>query len=146
MTRINVVDPATLCDKHLIAEWREMTRVPNALQKGISKYDKKQIPKQYVLGAGHVKFFFDKLGYLEQRYKAIIAEANKRGFNLENRWPMLSGLDHLQGQYSPTANDKLLNITRLVSRIPKVSPALNRKPIDTNSYQSILLLGNGLGG
>lgn len=32
-----------------------------------------------------------------------------------------------------------------MTRINVVDPALNRKPVDANGYQTILLLGNGLG-
>ena len=34
MTRINVVRPEELCDEHLFAEFREMTRIPNKLKAG----------------------------------------------------------------------------------------------------------------
>ena len=55
MTRINLVPPEELCDQHLLAEHRELTRIPNAVAKGkyhlkgpVSythlKYLNKQIP------------------------------------------------------------------------------------------------------
>ena len=34
MTRINLVPPAELCDQHLLAEHRELTRIPNAVARG----------------------------------------------------------------------------------------------------------------
>ena len=34
MTRINLVPPEELCDQHLLAEHRELTRIPNAVAKG----------------------------------------------------------------------------------------------------------------
>ena len=34
MTRINLVPPTELCDQHLLAEHRELTRIPNAVAKG----------------------------------------------------------------------------------------------------------------
>lgn len=34
MTRINLIAPAELCDQHLLAEHRELTRIPNAVAKG----------------------------------------------------------------------------------------------------------------
>jgi len=34
MTRINLVPPQELCDQHLLAEHRELTRIPNAVARG----------------------------------------------------------------------------------------------------------------
>ena len=34
MTRINVVQVQELCDQHLLAEWRELTRIPNGVVTG----------------------------------------------------------------------------------------------------------------
>ena len=31
MTRINLIPPKELCDQHLLAEFRELTRIPNAV-------------------------------------------------------------------------------------------------------------------
>ena len=66
MTRINLVPPAELCDQHLLAEHRELTRIPNAVAKG--KYHLKGQPAEYKLGEGHVRFFFNKLAFLKKRY------------------------------------------------------------------------------
>ena len=50
MTRINLVPPAELCDQHLLAEHRELTRIPNAVAKG--KFSLKGQPSDYKLGEG----------------------------------------------------------------------------------------------
>lgn len=34
MTRINLIPPEELCDQHLLAEHRELTRIPNAVARG----------------------------------------------------------------------------------------------------------------
>ena len=65
MTRINLVPPEELCDQHLLAEHRELTRIPNAVAKG--KYHLKGQPAEYKLGEGHVRFFFNKLAFLKKR-------------------------------------------------------------------------------
>lgn len=61
MTRINLVDPAELSTKHLVAEYREIMRLPGNLATSLNrkgkKFDLKEIPEQYTLGTGHVKFF-----------------------------------------------------------------------------------------
>ena len=67
MTRINAgIPPAQLTGKHLIAEHREIKRIPNAIAKG--RYNLKTAPKEFTLGTGHVSFFYTRLGYLKQRY------------------------------------------------------------------------------
>ena len=72
MTRINLVPPEELCDQHLLAEHRELTRIPNAVAKG--KYHLKGQPAEYKLGEGHVRFFFNKLAFLKKRYDALHTE------------------------------------------------------------------------
>ena len=67
MTRINVgIQPVELTDQHLIAEHREIKRIPNCVAKG--KYNMEGIPDKFKLGTGHVKFFYNKLLYLKFRY------------------------------------------------------------------------------
>lgn len=81
MTRINCgISPKNLSSKHLIAEHREIKRIPNAIRKG--KFNMKGQPKEFTLGTGHVKFFYDKLLYLKKRYESLYDECVKRGFNM----------------------------------------------------------------
>ena len=48
MTRINVgINPADLTGKHLIAEHREIKRIPNCIAKG--KYNMNGIPNKFKL-------------------------------------------------------------------------------------------------
>jgi deoxyribonuclease (pyrimidine dimer) len=71
MTRINVVNPSELSRQHLVAEYREITRLPGNLNAWINRKSKPpsfdEIPSEYKLGTGHVKFFFNKFKYLEKR-------------------------------------------------------------------------------
>ena len=81
MTRINAgISVNKLSDKHLIAEHREIKRIPNAISKG--KFNMKGQPDKFILGIGHVKFFYDKCGYLFSRYSSLYQECLKRGFNV----------------------------------------------------------------
>jgi deoxyribonuclease (pyrimidine dimer) len=83
MTRINVgIPPADLVNQHLIAEHREIKRIPNCIAKG--KYNMDGIPDKFKLGTGHVKFFYNKLLYLKNRYTSLYNECIKRGFNVQN--------------------------------------------------------------
>lgn len=84
MTRINLVPPAELCDQHLLAEHRELTRIPNAVAKG--KYHLTGQPAEYKLGEGHVRFFFNKMAFLKNRYDLLHAECKARGFNVQYIW------------------------------------------------------------
>ena len=82
MTRINAfIAPSELTDKHLLAEHREIKRIPNTVKSGKAKIE--NIPEQFTLGKGHVKFFYNKLAWLYYRYNNIYDECIKRGFNVQ---------------------------------------------------------------
>ena len=105
MTRINVgIPPTELINQHLIAEHREIKRIPNCIAKG--KYNMEGIPDKFKLGTGHVKFFYDKLLYLKKRYISLYNECIKRGFNVQN---YISAWDNvpqkLMNDYRVKAND-----------------------------------------
>jgi deoxyribonuclease (pyrimidine dimer) len=111
MTRINCgIDPKTLSDKHLLAEHREIKRIPNAIRKG--KFNLKNQPKTFKLGTGHVKFFYDKLLYLKKRYDSLYQECKHRKFNVTyygSAWCYAPGLgsplEPMMNDYIPTQYD-----------------------------------------
>jgi hypothetical protein len=111
MTRINAfIPPAELSDKHLIAEHREIKRIPNMIKSG--KAVVKDIPEKFTLGKGHVKFFYNKLSWLHTRYNQIYNECVKRGFNIQNYNPAFDGMDNANidyGEYLKLYNDWLPN-------------------------------------
>ena len=73
MTRVNIgIPPAELTGRHLLAEHREIKRIPNCVSKG--RYNTDNIPDKFKLGTGHVKFFCNKLLYLKNRYLKIYEE------------------------------------------------------------------------
>ncbi|MFZ7224397.1 pyrimidine dimer DNA glycosylase/endonuclease V [Avibacterium avium] len=120
MTRINVVPPQELCDQHLLAEHRELTRIPNAVAKG--KYNLAGQPADYKLGEGHVRFFFNKLQFLKNRYDLLHQECKARGFNVQYFWPENLPQDpSLWQDYQPTENALTLNRERIQLRMPKVA-------------------------
>ena len=81
MTRINVVPVEELTDQHLFAECREITRLfPLSLKANEREFE--QTIHEYVLGSGHVKFFYDKLGFIEARYFKLKEELLLRGYNI----------------------------------------------------------------
>ncbi len=78
MTRINLIPVEELSDQHLIAEYRELPRVVNAVIN--NKIAMGNIPEFYTLGKGHVKFFYNKILFLASRYAQIFEEMCFRGF------------------------------------------------------------------
>ncbi len=84
MTRINVVPVKELTDQHLLAEYREITRLPKNLYTSLNRkskpFSEDEIPSQYVLGTGHVKHFMDKFQWLENRFLELLVECKTRGF------------------------------------------------------------------
>ena len=118
MTRINLVPPQELCDQHLLAEHRELTRIPNAVARG--RYHLRGQPADYKLGEGHVRFFFDKLAFLQRRYQMLHEECRARGFNVQNIWPQDLPTDPALWQdYQPTAIALATNRARIAERMPK---------------------------
>ena len=76
MTRINVgIDPKTLCDQHLIAEYRELPRLWNFKSKT-------KPPPFFKLGSGHVIWCAQYQGMLVDRFKSIVDEMFYRGFKV----------------------------------------------------------------
>jgi deoxyribonuclease (pyrimidine dimer) len=85
MTRINAnVDPKNLTRVHLVAELREITMVPAALKRSLRTKNPdailKSIPKKFTMGTGHVKFFYDKIWFLQKRFNALCDEMEARGY------------------------------------------------------------------
>jgi hypothetical protein len=116
MTRINVgISPEELPNKLLIAEHREITRIPNAIHSGRAKI--KDIPEQFTLGKGHVKFFYTRLGYLKKRYYDLYDECLARGINVTPKHDSFSNLPiELCQDYNSTLEDRQLLIDRISLR------------------------------
>ena len=80
MTRINYgIKPTQLSDQLLRAELRELPRIFGLVVARIEK-DKPfdSIPKDFILGRGHVTFFFDKVKYLVNRINNLEQEHMSR--------------------------------------------------------------------
>lgn len=126
MTRINVVPPWELSDAHLLAEHRELKRIPNCIAKG--RYSLSNMPSEYTLWTGHVKFFYDKLGWLYERYTLLYKECIKRGFNVTNfseafKWCPA----HLFGGYIVTEKALEINRERITLRTKEYLLKISKK-------------------
>lgn len=123
MTRINsAISVQNLTDEHLLAEHREIKRLPNNFLKALKSGALGRIPKEFCLGTGHVTFFLDKQLFLLKRYYQIHTECLRRGFNVEDYSDNWLGLeDWMQGHgcwndYTPTYDEKTLLRIRICER------------------------------
>ena len=117
MTRINAgVAVRLLVNKHLLAEHREIKRIPNLIKSG--RMSNKDAPTKFTLGTGHMKFFYNKQLFLLNRYKEIYAECINRGLNVQNYESAWDGIDSkLMNDYTPTKQDEHLVIERILERL-----------------------------
>lgn len=120
MTRINsAISVKCLTDEHLLAEHREIKRMPSYFLKAQTSGALKRIPNVFCLGTGHVTFFLDKFQFTLNRYKQIHEECVNRGFNVpdySNNWKIVS-LKDCWNNYIPTNKEKELLIERISERI-----------------------------
>jgi len=121
MTRINSnINIKQLTDEHLLAEHREIKRLPNCLIKSIQCGSIKHIPNKFTLGTGHVKFFLDKQKFIYNRYKKIHKELLNRGFNVEDysdNWKWIIEDGKYFNDYVPTIEEQNLLKERISIRI-----------------------------
>lgn len=131
MTRISVgVRAIELCDAHLIKERIELLRIPNSIKSG--KAVVKNIPRSFTLGVGHVKFFYDKLGYLQERYEELTAECVERDFKITDFSDSFLGLpSNLCNNYEEQDNDRKIVVERVNERLLGMKNLkYNREQID----------------
>lgn len=138
MTRINCIPPAELTGPHLVAEYRELPRLFGLVRMAIARGETPQDPRNppsYVLGKGHVRFFYPRLGYLQRRQAALIAEMQARGFA-----PGFTRVDHLLegipeiwcADWQPPPEAQALNRERIAARL-----ATARRPLSRSDAQRI---------
>lgn len=126
MTRINLIAPALLTNKQILAEYRELPRIINRLAAG-NPY--KNIPAQFTMGKGHESFFGNKLWFLHKRHIAILAELARRQrafpdrfkgpyiINTEAAWNQCTYTQPMECKdWEPTKRDILISMGRLFAR------------------------------
>lgn len=125
MTRINAgIPPKALTDQHLLAEHREIKRLPAIFAKNANPIG---IPEKFTLGTGHVKFFLDKGKYTLKRYKLLYAECVNRGFEVTDyspNWEIYEEHKKYNKDYEETSEA----IRLLVERIGERLSASKQKP------------------
>lgn len=142
MTRINAnIYPDDLIDQHLVAEYREIIRIPNTILK--NGYNKnKQYPKEFTLGTGHVLYFYDKIKFLHRRFMFIKTIMNRRNIvnninddmfiQVEKLYPELYNDIETESLY----NANILIIDRIIERVEsmKRQPTQYGNHINTGDY------------
>lgn len=114
MTRVNCVSPIELTNQHLLAEYRELPRIRHAYPRNNTPV----IPLEYILGKGHLTFFYNKGLWLENRHKELIAEMKLRGFTVNlppldlSHWPKWA-----MRNWIPTKEAIELNRARIAERL-----------------------------
>lgn len=84
MTRINLVHPQHLTQRHLNAEYKEITHFLWCVRRRAdNEQDLSDIPEKYTLNKGHCLFFYDKGEYIDKRLCALKDEIVARGGNLD---------------------------------------------------------------
>lgn len=122
MTRINLVPPSDLSDAHLVAEYREIMRLPGNLNKSLNRkakpFSMSEIPDSYTLGSGHVKFFYDKMEFLDTRFKSLVVEMGRRGFkaSFADTDVFKSCPSRFYNDYTPTTEEISINVSRIRER------------------------------
>ena len=120
MTRINSAIPVQcLTDEHLMAEYREIKRLPDCWKKSVKSGSINKIPAKFTLGKGHVLFFLNKHKFAFIRCKQLLNECIKRGFSVQD---YLANWYHVQDphhwlNHDPTSEERDLLIEIISSRI-----------------------------
>lgn len=136
MTRINTIHPADLLDQHLFIEFREITRIATAHR---HLTNRERVP-EYVMGGGHMKFFYDKGKYCELRLIALQDELKRRGtvaFTPKDYKPHVPGYHN---DWQPDASAHIKNISRLHEKL-MMKPQFYKycgKPVSQDFYLNLL--------
>lgn len=100
-------------------------RLPGNLHKALNRKSKPfstdEIPPEYVLGTGHVKFFMSKMLFLQKRFESLVAEMNRRGYttNFTDSSIFTNCDSRFLNDYVPTEEALKLNRTRIQERLNK---------------------------
>lgn len=83
------------------------------------------LESSYMMGKGHVLFFYDKLLWLSFRHQQLVAEMKKRGFNpkfdqsLESQFSYIP--NHYWNMWYPTDDDMKINRKRISQRLAEMA-------------------------
>ena len=147
MTRINAdLHPSVLLDAHLFAEHRELPRMFTLLRQNLSTKTKNEIlrsiPSSFTLNTGHMKFFLDKMLFLQKRHVSLTEELKQRGYNLSNQDEI--SIDEFPVEFKQDWTMKPLDKQIIIQRIMEkydMKPTWYKymgESIDRNTYLTII--------
>lgn len=146
MTRINAnIKPKHLIDQHLIAEYREIIRIPNYVRNNINKSRNAilRAPKTFKLNSGHVLYFYDKIQFLHKRFLSLKEEMDHR--EIANNISDEMFLDFPIELYNDIDSNDLIDankevVHRILERIStmKKIPTIKGIEINMEEYSNIL--------
>lgn len=115
--RVNVgVNPKFLADQHL-CELAELKMAPGKLQRHNYQY-KGALPSKFTLNTGHCKFFYDKLQYLQTRWKHVHNECLERGrYATPHFYNLRQFPDWSVNDWKPTMQDSMVVRERICNRL-----------------------------
>lgn len=119
-TRINSTLVENLTDEHLLAEHREIKRLPHCFYKIIQSGSIYRILDKFTLGKDHVTLFLNKIAFCLDRYSRIYDECVARGFNVKNfaeNWEEIKNIPNYFKRYEPTIEEKEFLLERISTRI-----------------------------
>lgn len=121
MTRVNLVPVNTLSDQHLMAEWREIPRIASSVQNRLQRGPFTQQLDEFVLGEGHMIFFYDKMAFLSTRYKKLAEELKRRKYQITEYQhdPFLDTPEEYHGKWRPKPSEVNISKQRLVEKLER---------------------------
>lgn len=123
MTRINVIPPRELVDKHLLAEYRELPRVFGLIEKWQDRGCPDTGVTSYTMGKGHVKFFYNKAVWLAMRFDQLVSEMQRRDFKPQytSQWDRVKAIGQQDNIWAPSYRDRATNLARINERLGKIA-------------------------
>jgi deoxyribonuclease (pyrimidine dimer) len=118
LVRVNLINPESLADQHLVAEYDEILMLLGYVRR-YPKVKPGEIPKEYRLGPGHIKFFKDKILYLKKRHELLKKEMVRRGFKPKRTIRLADFNKRLANDWQPQKKDFEVIRQRLVEKISK---------------------------
>ena len=143
MTRVNAgIKPHELTDQHLMAEYREILRCNHVAINGYKKDGEKylkQVPSEFTLNKGHMKFFANKLEFIMKRFESLKDELVNRKWDVKMNYSKPEDMpESLWGDYNPTKEARDILIERILLRFPKKATYYG-KNISLDEYKEEVL-------
>ena len=110
---MNLISPKLLSDQHLLAEHLEIMMLIDYAR----KHPSGDTPSRYCLGKGHIRFFRNKIKYLQKRFALIQKEMKARGFRPKAKLSVKGVSRKLLNDWAPMAGDKKLIKERILWKI-----------------------------